>query len=49
MPVAAKTFFAASEVSCRASASKAPDAARALARQLTSDAAKKIFAATGIN
>jgi len=31
------------------SASKAPDAARALARQLTSDAAKKIFAATGIN
>jgi molybdate transport system substrate-binding protein len=31
------------------SASKAPDAARALARQLTSDAAKKVFAATGIS
>ena len=31
------------------SASKAPDDARALARQLTSDAAKKIFAATGIS
>lgn len=30
-------------------ASKAPDAARSLARQLTSDAAKKIFAATGIS
>ena len=31
------------------SASKAPDAARALARDLTSDAAKKIFAASGIS
>ena len=31
------------------SASKAPDAARALARQLTSDAARNIFAATGIS
>lgn len=30
-------------------ASKAPDAARALARDLTSEAAKKVFAATGIN
>ncbi len=29
-------------------ASAAQDAARALARELTSDAAKKIFAATGI-
>ena len=31
------------------SASKAPDAARALARNLTSEAAKKVFAATGIS
>jgi molybdate transport system substrate-binding protein len=31
------------------SASKAPDAARALARSLASDAAKKVFAATGIS
>jgi len=30
-------------------ASQSPDAARALARELTSDAAKKIFAATGID
>jgi ABC-type molybdate transport system substrate-binding protein len=30
------------------SASKAPDAARALVRSLASDAAKKVFAATGI-
>jgi molybdate transport system substrate-binding protein len=30
-------------------ASKSQDAARALARQLTSDAAKKVFAATGIS
>jgi len=29
--------------------SKSPDAARRLARQLTSDAAKKVFAATGIS
>lgn len=32
-----------------AAASKAQDAARALARQLTSDAAKKVFAVTGID
>ena len=31
------------------SSSKAPDAARALARSLASDAAKKVFAATGIS
>jgi len=31
------------------SASEAPDAARALARSLASDAAKKVFAATGIS
>ena len=31
------------------SASRAPDAARALARNLASDAAKKVFAATGIS
>jgi molybdate transport system substrate-binding protein len=31
------------------SGSKAPDAARALARSLASDAAKKVFAATGIS
>jgi hypothetical protein len=32
-----------------AATAEAPDAARALARSLASDAAKKIFVATGIN